>query len=165
MILNCTPKVVDLININWYIEKEVIEMNILQIVISIFVFIECLNVLVLYIKPDFKMGNSIGVFNQYQSLKDNEFVSYLINWVAGSKLIFIMMGIVSVAFGDQRVHLFSTIALIISILSFYWRLFPTIKKLDAIGEIKPKGYAKTLNLMILSFLSMFAIALVIYFLF
>lgn len=137
-------------------------MNILQIAIIVFTFIECLNIMILYGKPESTIGNGVGVFNAFHQLKNNDFVKYLINWVAGTKLIFIMMGIVAVAFGNKTVHLFSVIALIISILSFYWRLFPIIKKLDKKGEITPKGYSKTLNLMIVSFLSMFVIALLIY---
>lgn len=115
------------------------------------------------------MGNGVGVFNAYHKVSENkdyqDFVGYLINWVAGAKLIFIMMGVVAIIFGDEKVHLFSVFALILSILSFYWRLFPTIKKLDSKGEITPKGYSKTLNLMIVSFLAMFIVALVIYFIF
>lgn len=144
-------------------------MNILQIVISVFVFIECLNILILYKMPSSKIGNGVGVFNAYHRVSEDKdyqaFVGYLINWVAGAKLIFIMIGVVAIIFGDEKVHLFSVFALILSILSFYWRLFPTIKKLDGMGEITPKGYSKTLNLMIASFLTMFILALIIYFIF
>ncbi len=141
-------------------------MNILQIAITVFVVIECLNVLMLYSMPHSKMGNGVGVFNAFHKIQSEEefkpFVGYLINWVAGTKLIFIMMGIVAVVFGNEQVHLYSAIALIISILSFYWRLFPTIKMLDQQGQISPQGYSKTLNVMILSFLVMFAIAIVVF---
>ena len=75
-------------------------MNILQIGISVFVFIEFLNIMMLYFMPGSKMGNGVGVFNDYHTLNENEdskeFVGYLINWVAGAKLIFIMIGIVVV---------------------------------------------------------------------
>ena len=138
-------------------------MNILQIVIMIFVVIECLNIMILYGKPSSKIGNGVGVFNDYDQFKDDAFVRYLINWVAGTKLIFIMLGIVIVIFGDEKVQLYSVIALILSILSFYFRLFPIIKTLDQKGKITPKGYAKTLNMMIIGFLMMFAVALGIYF--
>ncbi len=140
-------------------------MNILQVGISVFVFIEVLNVLMLYFKPESKMGNGVGVFNDYLELKDDvkssDFVGYLINWVAGAKLIFIMIGIVVVIFGNYNTQLFTVIALIISILSFYWRLFPTIRKLDKLNRISPKGYYKTLNYMILSFVIGFSVVLVI----
>ncbi len=90
-----------------------------------------------------------------------DFVLYLINWVAGTKLIFIMLGIVVVVFGNLETQFYAVIALILSILSFYWRLFPIIKLLDKEGRISPKGYSKTLNLMIIGFLAMFVIVLLI----
>ena len=140
-------------------------MNLLEIGISIFVFIEILNVIMLYFIPESKKGNGVGVFNDYHLLKKNEevkdFVGYLINWVAGAKLIFIMIGIVVVIFGNFNTQLFTVVALIISILSFYWRLFPTIKKLDNADKISPKGYFKTLNYMILSFVIGFSIILIV----
>lgn len=140
-------------------------MNILQIGISVFVFIECLNIIILYFYPNSKMGNGVGVFKDYQILsKDEEvsdFVGYLVNWVAGAKLIFIMIGIVVVVFGNYNTQLFTVVALIISILSFYWKLFPTIKKLDQNGKIEPAGYYNTLNYMILAFIFGFLIVLVI----
>ena len=140
-------------------------MNALQIGISIFVFIEFLNIMILYSDPSSKMGNGVGVFNDYFDLKENkevnDFIGYLINWVAGAKLIFIMIGIVVVIFGNYNTQLFTVVALIISILSFYWRLFPTIKKLDKAGKISPTGYYKTLHYMILSFVVGFIIVLVV----
>jgi len=140
-------------------------MNILEIGISVFVFIEFLNIIMLYFMPESKMGNGVGVFNDYFDLKENkevnDFIGYLINWVAGAKLIFIMIGIVVVIFGNYNTQLFTVVALIISILSFYWRLFPTIKKLDKAGKISPTGYYKTLHYMILSFVVGFIIVLVV----
>ena len=140
-------------------------MNILEIGISVFVFIEFLNIIMLYFMPESKMGNGVGVFNDYFDLKENkevnDFIGYLINWVAGAKLIFIMIGIVVVIFGNYNTQLFTVVALIISILSFYWRLFPTIKKLDKAGKISPTGYYKTLHYMILSFVIGFVIVLVV----
>ncbi len=140
-------------------------MNILQIGIIVFVFIEFLNIIMLYFIPESKIGNGVGVFNSYhEAIKDpktEDFVKYLINWVAGAKLIFIMIGIVVVIFGNHNTQLFTVVALILSILSFYWRLFPTIKKLDKRDEISPKGYSKTLNYMILSFIVGFVVILLV----
>ena len=138
-------------------------MLILQIGISVFIFIEILNVIILYTNPTSKMGNGVGVFDSYIEIKEEnkEFVNYLVNWVAGAKLIFIMVGIVVVVFGDYLTQLFTVIAMIISIGSFYWKLFPAIKRLDSKGKISPKGYYKTLNYMILSFIIGFIVVLVV----
>lgn len=141
-------------------------MNVLQIGILIFVSIEFLNIITLYFMPESRIGNGVGVFNALEKASSDEeikpFVGYLINWVAGTKLIFIMIGVVIIIFGNETTQLYTIIGFIISILSFYWRLFPTIKKLDKLGQITPKGYSKTLNIMIISFILMFIVVLVIY---
>lgn len=140
-------------------------MNLYQISITVFCFIETLNILTLYFKPNSRIGNGLGVFNSLdKALADEEkkdFVSYLINWVAGTKLIFVMLGVVVVVLGDITLHFYTVIALILSILSFYWRLYPIIRKLDHAGEITPKGYSRTLNYMIIGFLSMFVIVILV----
>ena len=43
---------------------------------------------------------------------------------------------------------------------YFWRLHPTIKKLDAMGCITLKGYSKALGWMITGFLIMFTLALI-----
>ena len=52
------------------------------------------------------------------------------------------------------------LAMIASIASFFWRLFPIIKSLDSEGHIAPQGYSKTLAIMILAFIGIFAVALI-----
>ena len=120
-------------------------MNILQIAILIFVVIESLNVLTLYFNAGSRIGNGLGVFNAYDLAEKDEmvgpFVRYLIDWVAGAKLIFVMVGIAILFSTEPLVHLLVVIAFIISILSFYYRLFPMIKRLDEKGQITPCGHA------------------------
>jgi hypothetical protein len=141
-------------------------MNILQIAILVFVVIESLNVLTLYFNAGSRIGNGLGVFNAFKVAEKDEvvgpFVRYLIDWVAGAKLIFVMVGIAVLFSSEELVHMLVVIAFIISILSFYYRLFPMIKRLDKEGQITPKGYSKTLNYMIIGFLAMFIVALVIH---
>jgi hypothetical protein len=88
-------------------------------------------------------------------------VSYLVNWVAGTKLIFIALLIVILITGNETTQIFSVIALILSIALFYWRLYPIIKKMDAKDQITPKGYSKTLGIMIGGFIFVFVAALFI----
>lgn len=143
-------------------------MDFLSIAIILFMILETSNVIILYLKPDFKYGNSIGVFDAWEKSKENEevheFIKYLIYWVAGTKLIFITLLFVIVLFGSPMLKVLSVFVLILSILSFYWRLYPIIKRLDNDGHITPKGYSKTLGLMIGSFIIVFVIALVAHFL-
>lgn len=141
-------------------------MNILQIGITIFIMIECLNVLTLYFAPESKYGNGLGVFKQYEKAKENQplftFITYLIHWVAGAKLIFIVLGIIVVIFGSETVQLYTVFGFILSISSFYFRLYPAIKKMDSDGELVVPGYSKTLNIMIVAFLLFFIVELVVY---
>ena len=141
-------------------------MPILSIAIALFAVLETLNVIMLYFTPGTRKGNGVGVFNAYEKSKaDPEvhaLITYLINWVAGTKLIFIILLVVILITGNSTTKLFSVIGLILSILSFYWRLYPAIKSMDNKGNITPKGYSKTLGVMIAGFIGIFLIALGLY---
>ena len=130
-------------------------MSILQIGILVFTVIECGNVAVLYFRPGSKLANSVGVFKAWEESKRyekiHELVKYLVNWVAGTKLIFIMMAVVVIVFGSHRLHVITVFALIMSILSFFWRLYPMIRRMDRAGYISPKGYSKTLCILVSAF--------------
>jgi hypothetical protein len=108
----------------------------------------------------------MGFFNAYQKSKTDPeihaLVTYLINWVAGTKLIFIVLLLGIIITGNAATKVFSTIALIFSILTFFSRLYPGIKRMDKEGQITPHGYSGTLAIMIVSFVVVFLIALVSY---
>lgn len=141
-------------------------MHILSIAIIIFVVLEISNVVMLYFMSGTKRGNGLGVFNAYEQSKDHPeihaLIKYLINWIAGTKLIFIALLIVILCTGSNITKILSALALILSILTFFWRLYPAIKKLDKADQITPKGYSKTLAYMIVGFIAMFTLALVLY---
>lgn len=141
-------------------------MNILSIAIIIFLVLETSNVIMLYFTPGTRMGNGMGVFDAFEkSQKDPEvhaLVRYLINWVAGTKIIFIALLIVILIKGDNTTKLYSVIALILSILTYFWRLHPAIRNMDRQGQITPKGYSKTLSFMILGFMSIFTLAMIMH---
>jgi glucan phosphoethanolaminetransferase (alkaline phosphatase superfamily) len=141
-------------------------MDILSIAIILFCIMEFSNVLILYFKPTSKLGNGVGVFNAIKDVKKDEsldlFTHYMIYWVAGVKLIFILLLLVILITGTELTRLYAVIAMIISILTYFWKLHPIIKRLDNMSKITPKGYSKTLGLMISAFLVIFSIALVIY---
>ncbi|MBN2878235.1 MAG: hypothetical protein JXN65_01270 [Clostridia bacterium] len=136
-------------------------MNVLQIGILIFISIEVLNILMLYLSPGMKIGNGIGVFNAWEKVQSDEetkdFVDYLSSWVAGTKLIFVLLGIVIIIWGNFETQLATCAALIISILSFFYKLYPIIRKMDNKGQITPKGYSTTLLFMILGFIAVFLV--------
>ena len=141
-------------------------MDALSVVLIGFGTLELLNVLTLYLAPGSRRGNALGVFLAYERSKQDPqvhaLVTYLIDWVAGTKLIFIVLLIGIVITGSPATKVFSAIALIFSILTFYTRLYPAITKMDQEGQIVPRGYSRTLALMIAAFVVVFAIAIVVY---
>lgn len=141
-------------------------MNALTIVLIIFVVLESLNVLLLYFSPNSLKGNAVGVFKAFELSKEHpeihDFIKYLVNWVAGTKLIFVGLLLVILIIGNDLIKLFAVFSLILTIATFYWRLFPLIKQMDAKGLISPPGYAKKLGIMITAFIGVFVAAVIIY---
>lgn len=144
-------------------------MDILSIAILIFCIMETLNVLILYFKPSSKVGNGIGVFDCLEDSKKDEsmnlFIHYMIYWVAGVKLIFILLLVVILLIGNELTKMFGVIVMILSISTYFWKLHSIIKKLDKLGKITPRGYSKTLKNMIIGFLILFTVALFIHLIF
>lgn len=140
-------------------------MDALSIAVIVFVVLESANVVVLYFAPGSKKGNGVGVFNAYEKSRDypeiHAFIKYLVNWIAGTKLIFIFLLVVVWITGSRTTKLLAVAALILSIATFYWRLYPAVRKMDKQDSISPKGYSKTLFIMITIFLLGFSAAMAI----
>ena len=138
-------------------------MNIIKAVTSVFLLLEAANVIILYGFPGSKYANGVGVFKAWDASKRDpamhRFVRYLVNWVAGTKLIFILLLIVILFTADDRGMILTGIAMVISIASFFWRLFPLIREMDGAGEIDPPHYSIVLGGMILGFMLVFLIAI------
>ena len=70
-------------------------MSVIKIVIIGFILLELLNILMLYFIPGSKKANAVGVFTAWEKSKQypeiHDFVKYLVYWIAGSKLIFILL--------------------------------------------------------------------------
>lgn len=140
-------------------------MDILSIAILIFIVMEPANVAILYFWPGSRLGNGVGVFNAFHNSENEEqrlFASYLVNWVAGVKLVFIFLLAVILVTGTETVRIGAVVAMILSIATYFWRLHPTIQKLDAMGCITPKGYSKALGWMIAGFMILFTLALAVH---
>lgn len=123
------------------------------------------NVAILYFFPGSQLGNGVGMFNAFHNSENAEqklFATYLINWVAGVKLIFIFLLSVILVIGTQQIKVWAVVAMILSIATYFCRLHPTIKKLDTMGCITPKGYSKALEWMISGFMLMFTLALAVH---
>jgi hypothetical protein len=140
-------------------------MQVLSAAIVVFVVIETFNIGMLYFRPGSRLGNGMGVFDAYRKAQADpetrELVSYLVDWVAGTKLIFVALLVVILVTGSDATKTYAVVALIVSILSFFWRLFPAIVRLDRDGQITPKGYSRTLGIMIGCFVGGFVAALAV----
>ena len=143
-------------------------MAFLFFVIIGFLILEVSNVIALYFFPDSKYANAIGVFKAWEKSKADpeihDFVKYLVNWVAGTKLIFILLLIVILIEADDRTLVIAGSTLVISIASFFWRLFPLIRKMDRAEQIEPKNYSVALGWMIGGFILVIATAVIVSFL-
>jgi hypothetical protein len=126
---------------------------------------EASNIITLYFFPGSKFANGVGVFKAWEKSKQDpelhDFVSYLVNWVAGTKLIIILLLIAILLTTRGQSLVFTGIAMAVSIASFFWRLFPLIRKMDRNDQIEPKNYSATLGWMISIFIASFLAAIVI----
>ncbi len=136
-------------------------MSLVIVVIALFMVLESSNVFMLYFKKDSTRANGIGVFKAWEKTKSdpeiNDFAKYLINWVAGSKVIFLSLLAVIVIFGSPDLHPWVLLALVLSIATFYVGLFPLARKMDREEMLIPKGYSKTLVAMITVLIILFTI--------
>jgi len=132
----------------------------IKIAIIAFIILETGNIMMMYFLPDSKMGNGVGVFKAWEKSKTDpeihNFAKYMVNWVAGTKVIFILLLIVFLVWGDDKTLPFVGAAMTLSIATFFFRLFPIIKDMDQKGQVNPKGYSKTLRWMILGMMVLFA---------
>lgn len=139
---------------------------ILNIAISVFVLLELSNVVILYMKPEFRYGNSMASFAGWRKAQSAEecylFTRYLVNWVANCKLIFIFLLLVLLFVGDETAKVYGVLATIASIGMYFVTLHPLLTKLDGMGEIHPRGYAKRLGVTIAGMMAMLTTALVLH---
>jgi hypothetical protein len=142
-------------------------MILFRIIYICFLIIESANVIALYFFPESKFANAVGVFNAWEKSKSDpeihNFVKYLVNWIAGTKLIFIMLSIVILVTANYQTLILTGIVLVISIASFFWRLFPLIRKMDRGGQITPRNYSTILGWMISAFILIFLVGAIICF--
>ncbi len=142
-------------------------MKMLDIIIVLFIAMESANVLILYFFPSFKYGNGVSVFKGWEESKQDEamhlFIKYMKNWVAGTKVIFIVLLILVLIFADDNLKVLSAMMMILSICTYYVGLHPIIRKLDKLGKLQQKGYSGQLFFMITGFILAFLAGLAYYY--
>ncbi len=137
-------------------------MSLLTILTIIFLVMEFLNICTLYFFPGSKYSNALGIFNAWEKSKQDpethRLVRYLAYWVAGTKLIFVALLLVILITAGPITQWYACVAMVLSIASFYWKLFPLILKMDKDDQVSPKGYSKILGIMIAGMILMFVTA-------
>lgn len=137
-------------------------MTLAKIVILAFMVLEFSNVIAMYFFPGSNYANSVGVFSAWEESKQypavHQFIRYLVNWVAGVKIMFLLLLAVILIFADLNTQRMSLLALALATLTFFWRLFPIIRKMDKDGQINPKHYSILLGIMISVFVLVFILA-------
>lgn len=127
-------------------------MNTLQVTLLVFAGIEILSVLELYFMQDRCMFNGAAMFSGWEISKEvpevHGMVRYLVNWVAGMKLIVVGLLVVLAFTAPMQVLVYVGVALILAVASFFWRMFPIACKFDRYGFIQPKGRARVLGAMV-----------------
>ena len=127
-------------------------MKTLQITLLVFAFIETLNMLELYFLQNNCKFNGACIFSGWEKSKSDPEVhalmQYLVNWLAGVKIIVIALVLVLVFTAPETTLLVAAVALVITIGSFYWRLFPALRIADKAGQIKSKGHSTRLGFMV-----------------
>lgn len=92
---------------------------------------EFANVIILYFKPNSKLGNGVAVFDSWNDIKEDEsldlFGHYMAYWFARVKLIFIFLLLVVLFTGSEMTKIFAVVAMNLSIATYFWKLHP-IKK-------------------------------------
>ena len=124
-------------------------MTFLIMVMIGFLLLEISNVFVLFFRPDSRQVHGMGMFPAWEKLKSDpdihNLMRYLTIWVAGSKLILVALFIVMLIGGDKQLITIAGFALVISMLPFYFGLFPAIKKIDKNDQVVPKGFSMRLG--------------------
>ncbi len=140
-------------------------LNALIVVTIGFLIMEAANVISLYFLPGSKFANGVGVFKAWEKSKQDpevhDLVKYLVYWVAGTKLIAILLLIVILLTAQGKTLIFVGAAMVVSIATFFWRLFPLIRKMDRNNQVEPKNHSATLGWMILIFIASFLAAILI----
>lgn len=127
-------------------------MSALQVTFLVFASIEGLSILELYFMQDRCMFNGVAMFSGWEISKEvpevHGLVRYLVNWVAGMKLIVVGLLVVLALTAPAQTLLMAGIVLVLTVASFFWRMFPIACKFDKHEFIQPKGRAKTMGMMV-----------------
>jgi len=128
-------------------------MSTIQVSLLVFVAIEMLSVLELYFMQDHAVVNGVSMFRGWEISKEvpvvHDLICYLVNWVAGIKLIVIALILVLIFTAPQQTLICAGVALVLAISSYFWRMYPTLRKHDQAGLVEPRGRSRLMGVMVL----------------
>jgi hypothetical protein len=112
-----------------------------KIVILSFILLELSNVIALYFAPGSKYANAVGVFTAWEKSKQypeiHDFIRYLVYWVAGAKLIFLLLLAAIIVFSDLDSQRMSLLAYwLLQRHHFIGNCFLSFRKMDKAGQIQ-----------------------------
>jgi len=124
-------------------------MTFLIVVMIGFLLLETSNVFVLFFVPDSRQVHGMGMFPAWEKSKSDpdvhNLMRYLTIWVAGSKLILVALLIAILVWGGKQLLPIAGFSMALSMLPFYFGLFPTMKKIDGNDQVCPKGFSMHLG--------------------
>lgn len=133
-----------------------------KLIILLFILLETGNVLSLYFWPENPYANGVGVFRAWKkSQSDPEmqrFARYMVNWVAGTKLIFLILLVIILLRADAATLRLTAAVMSLAIASFFWRLYPLLRQMAQSGELNPPRYDRALAAMIAVMTAAFLLA-------
>ena len=139
-------------------------MTLLIAITVVFLLVEVANIWALYFNTGSHRFNAIGVFAGWEGSKEHpevhDLVRYLAYWVAGVKLIFILVMAAVLIFGDDRMRVVATGALALATVSYFWRLGPLIRSIDRSSQLTVPGYSRVLDVMVAGLLAGLVVAVV-----
>jgi len=91
----------------------------------------------------------------------HRFARYMVNWVAGTKLIFLLLLVVILLTGNEQTLRLTSAAMALAIASFFGRLFPLVRQMGREHEITPTNYDRMLGWMIGAMVAAFILAAVV----
>jgi hypothetical protein len=140
-------------------------MNAIRISLVVFAVIETLNMLELYFMQDNCFFNGICLFSGWEKSKENpevhSLMRYLLNWLAGMKMLVVGLVLVLIFTAPNPTLLLAAASMVITIGSFYWRMYPMISKADDDGLIKRKGRSRMLGTMVAGLEFSFIVTIII----
>ena len=140
-------------------------MTLLTAVVAVFLFVETANVAALYFNTGSHRFNALGVFRAWESSKTDpdvhDLVRYLAYWVAGTKLISLLLLLTILVYGDDRMKVIATAATAIAIVTYYWRLAPLARGIDGRSQLTVPGYSRVLTFMVSGLLAALVIGVAV----